>query len=432
MERIGNGMRSLAALCAALALGLGTAATSARAEDAPAGASGLWEALVQGKPVLNVRGRIEIAEANGLARSESYTLRTRLGYGTKPLHGFRAFAEFENVATPSANSYFDGTRLPNTAGLTTIADPAGTEVNQGFLEFARADWLGLKLVGGRQRIVFDDSRFIGDVIWRQNQQTYDGAYAETSAGVQGLTARYGYIGNTNRIFGGGGNSAAAADFGGSSHVVNASYTRFAPLQLVGFAYLLDLTLPAAANPSVNSSKSFGARATGTLALGESWKLLYQGSYAYQSQYAGKAPAYAAHYALGDLGIAWSPAGTLGAGFELLGSDAGRQVFQTPLSTAHKFNGWADVFLDNGGPNGLRDFYGYLQPKLPWALALQLVYHRFWADQGGAVLGNEFDAQLTRSFGAHLHLLFKAAYFVAADGSPRPTTYRTDFDVVISF
>ncbi len=418
--------RIVVVLC--LAWAVGPSVSSAEGE----GAKDIWEALTKGKPTLNVRGRIEVAKAQNLNQSEAYTVRTRIGYGTKPYHGVRIYMNFENIAAATETTYFNPNFPPNSNRLTPIADPPGTEVNVGFLEFDRPDWLGTKFLGGRQAIVLDDSRFIGDVAWRQNQQTMDAAYLTSSVGVEYLKARYGFIGHVNRIFGGGGNNPALSDFDSESHIVNVSYDRFEAAKLVGFAYWLDLRLPGLANPSANSSQTYGVRATGKIGLSDQFSLPYQGSYAYQQQYAGKTPNYRAHYGLADLGLQYDPLGKVGAGFGLLGSDNGTQQFLTPLSTAHKFNGWAHVFLDNGGGNGLRDLYVYAAPKLPWKLHMRLVYHRFWSDSAGTVLGNEFDGQIGRPIGKFVSVLFKSGYFVAANGSPRPTTYRVWLDLNIKF
>jgi hypothetical protein len=35
---------------------------------------------------------------------------------------------------------------------------------------------GTLLRGSRQRIIYDNARFVGNVGWRQNEQTYDGGY----------------------------------------------------------------------------------------------------------------------------------------------------------------------------------------------------------------------------------------------------------------
>ncbi len=101
---------------------------------------------------------------------------------------------------------------------------------------------------------------------------------------------------------------------------------------------------------------------------------------------------------------------LGMGYELLGSDQGGAVFVTPLATGHKFNGWADVFLNNGGPNGLQDFYLYAAPKLPCGMKGKLVYHHFKSHEGSYKLGNELDAVVSKAFNQHFAVLAKVAYF----------------------
>ncbi len=61
--------------------------------------------------------------------------------------------------------------------------------------------------------------------------------------------------------------------------------------------------------------------------------------------------------LGDVALAVKGIGTLGVGYELLGSDDGVAAFQTPLATLHKFNGFADQFLVTPA-GGLQDIYFY--------------------------------------------------------------------------
>ena len=455
-RRRGSAWRRLrvATLAAALAMSIGSGA-SANDEWA----DDIWEALTKGKPILNIRGRIEVADAEPLNRSAAYTIRTRLGYGTKPYHGVRAYMDFENIAAASLTTYFIPTMLPNLGNKTPIADPPTTEVNQVFLEINRPDWLGTKIVGGRQRIVYDDSRFIGDVIWRQNQQTYDAAHIESSLGVDPLKVRYGYLGKVRRIFGGGGNNPSLRDFNSNSHIVNASFDLAPQANLVAFAYLLDLSLkqpsyvppPPPNAPNTNSSKTFGLRISGAHDLTEKLNLGYVGSYAYQSEFGPYRKlvngipftSFDVHYYFVEASLGWAGLGRIGAAYEELGSDAGLERFQTPLATLHKFNGFADVFLNNGGPGGLRDFYAFLAPKLPWGIKAKLIYHRFWSDSGGAVLGNEYDAVISKGFGKHFSLLFKGAYFVKGSGAQLtsagpppvyapPTTWRIWFDATIKF
>ncbi len=410
--------------------------TSAWAQEGESDqAKNLVDALIHGTPTLNVRGRIELAKAEGLERSEAYTVRTELGYGTKPWYGLRVYTSFENVATATQKTYWVPTEGPNTEGQTVIADPPGTEVQQGYLEYKNAKLLDSMTRGGRQEIIYDDWRFIGNVVWRQNQQTFDAVTAVSKLGLDDLKFQYGWIGNVNRIFGGGGANPNLSDFRSNSHVLNANYKVAQQLDVTAFAYLLDLktNAPAPADDSANSNQSYGFIAKGKIPTGDSVTFDYFFSYAFQKNYADKAIDYKANYIHGAAGIKLKGLGRLGAGYELLGSDDGRQQFLTPLATAHKFNGWVDVYLNNGGPAGLRDLYVNLAPAMPWKLKPKIIYHRFWDDNTNTHRGDEIDAEVRRHFGKHLMLLAKGGYFISAtDAFPEVDTWRFWFDVVIKF
>ena len=399
----------------------------------------LWHALSRGKLVLAFRGRIEIAKASNLGQSEAYTLRSIFGYRTQSYRGFSLYADIYNVTSPTRSTYFDPTRLPNSQNLTSISDPLNTNLNQAFLKIEHPRALGGGLIGGRQQIILDDARFIGNVDWRQNPQSFDSVYAYATAGVPDLALRYSWIGRVNRVFAGGGNNPDLANFNSNSQILNIAFSRFRFAKIVAFAYLLDLRQPNQPTPAQqneNSSKTFGFRATGSIPINENWSLPYQASYAHQSQYAGKEIGYGASYGLIELGVRHQAVGTIAVGYEVLGSDQGQQQFTTPLATLHLFNGWADLFLDNGGPGGLRDLHVYAEPDLPWSLKARLVYHAFWSDYQSEMLGNEFDASLSRQFGQHFEFRLTSGYFVAAAQSPKkqiyPTTYRVWLDFMFRF
>ena len=182
-----------------------------------------------------------------------------------------------------------------------------------------------------------------------------------------------------------------------------------PVTVKGFAYLLDY------DESIvfaNSSQTYGIRAVVALPLGKDVKWGLIGSYARQSDYGRNPTAFAADYALleGTLDYAGFKAT---AGYELLGSDSGANVaFQTPLATAHRFNGWADKFLTTPA-TGLRDFYagiGHGWPKLGnmGPLVATFTYHRFYSDRDKIFYGDEYNAQLTLKVSKRLSALLKYA------------------------
>lgn len=394
-------------ICVPVLLVLGSFGIS----DAAVAEGGFWDAVTNGKPSLNMRARIEIADMDlagpaKLRQSEAYTLRTRLGYGTKSWHGGMLFAEAENTTAIATRQYFKV--VEGKTGQTTIADPTNTEVNQAYLKIQREDLIDYTIIGGRQRIKLDDDRFVGNVGWRQNEQTYDAILGASSLGVEDLKVTYAYLRHVRNIFGG---QDPKPDWKTNTHIINASYAGLEMVKLTGFIYLLDVRTDPA-----NSSASYGFRATGATEIADKLKLGYEASYAFQSDHADNPVDYKAHYAWTQLKVTQSDLGSVGLGYELLGSDDGVARFVTPLATAHKFNGWADVFLDNGGAAGLQDLFISVAPKLPCKLSGSLVYHRFWSDEGDIHLGDEWDLIVKRPVNEHLSVLLKSAYFDSSDAS----------------
>lgn len=401
-------------------------AAASEAPDAPvAPVAPVWMQALDNeyyKIDLNVRARIELADIDGFDHSEAYTVRIRAGIGSKPLYGFTGYAELENMNTFSEGDYFNGAETPT--GQTIIADPEVTELNQLFLNYERE---GLYAKVGRQRLTLDNQRFVGNVGWRQNEQTFDAAWLHSSLNIEGFDIGYGYLEHINRIFGDKG-SSSTQDWDSDSHIIHASYAACDCLQVTAFAYIFDFE----DDSPTNSANSYGLRVTGSQQLGESdWSLKYAGSYARQAD-AGKNPVdYTANYGAVDSSVSYSGVGEVGAGYEFLGSDDGKARFVTPLATAHKFNGYADAFVDNGGVDGLQDFYVYLKPQLPWTLKGALIYHRFWSDYGGNHLASEWDAVLEWPVLEHVTLLTKGAYFEGTSRGPADR-WRYWFEVTFNF
>ncbi len=358
---------------------------------------------------LNMRARIELGDIDEKQRSEAYTLRTRLGIGSKPYAGFSGYVEMENVLSVCSSCYFDA--VESLSGQTPIADPEFTQLNRAFIKYANEGDHPLSLLVGRQRITFDDQRFIGNIPWRQNEQTFDSAYGESSFGFEGLRVRYGYIWDVKRIFADKGNDASRQDFDSRSHIINISYQTDLPSapRIAVFGYLLEFENDSPRS-AIASSNSYGFRANGHFDLDGEWSLDYILSYAYQTDAGDNLIDYGAHYVWASFDIGYKPLGSFGLGYEMLGSDDNKARFVTPVSTAHKFNGFADVWLDNGGVGGLENLYVSLAPKLPWGLKSKLTYHRFWSEATGTNLGGEIDGVLGKKLGRGFSVFSKGAYY----------------------
>lgn len=384
------------------------------ASDAADGAStgGAEHPIVQflkdGKVNLDVRLRYEHAEIDGFGESNAFTARTRLGYTTEELSGFQAMIELEDNRSADSDEYFDGI-APNPFGLSAIADPEDTELNRLWVSYDFANLsAGLPLTTkiGRQRIILDDSRFVGNVGWRQLEQTFDAARLNYKP-TDDLTATYVYIEEVNRIFG----QDSGLDFDSNSHLINVAYTGLDIGKLVGFAYLLDLGPTGSAGAGL-SSQTYGVRLDGSTDLSDELALGYIGSFAFQSDYADNATSYDAVYVLaeGKLKFKETAGGFVGAGFELLGSDDGVIGFSTPLATGHKFNGFADSFLATP-TQGLRDYYVTAGTKIPGIDAkFSATYHYFTGDDRDSDLGTEIDFVLAKKLNANMSVLAKYAYF----------------------
>jgi len=218
------------------------------------------------------------------------------------------------------------------------------------------------------------------------------------------------------------------DFDSDSHLLNASYNKWKHGRFVGYTYLLELenSLGAAA-----SGASYGGYFAGSAPVSDKVSLGCRAEFAWQTDYADSLLDYGTEYYNFELGANIKPF-ALGAGYEVLGSDAndrlagGRASFRTPLATLHAFNGWNDLFL-NTPAVGLRDFYAYAQVTLPWQVPLRFVYHKYEADSGSADFGHEFNVMATKSFGKHWTAMLKYGFYDGEDAAP-PAIAVPDIDV----
>jgi hypothetical protein len=403
----------------------GTAATPPPA--APAAQPGiesffngkLPEAFTKGKFNINVRARYEFVDQSNLGQdSGAGTLRTRFGFTTAPVYGFQAMIEAENVLALDPDSYNAG-GSNGQPGRPVVADPETTEINQVWLSYSHTNMFTAKV--GRQRIVLDNHRFIGDVGWRQNMQTFD-AVGATFTPVKGLNLYYGYVWEVNRVFGDvSGLPAANTDFNSHSHLINASFAACDNAKLTGYAYLLDLENDAG---FANSCATYGASLTGSAPVSDKVKLDYRAEFAWQTEYADSPLNYQTEYYNIELGANIKPF-IVGAGYEVLGSDSG-VGFKTPLATLHAFNGWADVFLATPAA-GLQDLYAFAQVTLPEEIPLRVVYHKFDAEAGDDDYGYEIDAVVSKKFGKHWAAMLKYAYYAGEDVAA-PSLTAADVDI----
>ena len=145
----------------------------------------------------DVRYRYEYVDQDGIANgADASTFRVRLGASYSPIDKLSFLAELE-ANTPLGGEDYNST----TNGKTTypvVADPDSTELNRAQVTFTGIP--NTAVTFGRQRIILDNARFIGNVGWRQNEQTFDSLLV-TNNSINDFTLKAGYIWNVHRIFG---------------------------------------------------------------------------------------------------------------------------------------------------------------------------------------------------------------------------------------
>ncbi len=380
--------------------------TAVKAQEAPQTIS---EAIAAGKPIFEARARYESVDQDKIANTgQAATLRTRLGWETGDWNNFKALVEFEDVRQLGSEDYVvnvPGATTPSLngrKGFPIINDPEVTELNRLQLSWKPSQNFSATL--GRQRILINDQRFVGNVGWRQDEQTFDAVRLDATFGK--LKATYAYLDHINRILG------EDKDWDSDSHIFNASYAFAEPLKLEGFVYALDFK-----NSAVNSSLTEGVKASG-----KSWvnlfQLAYNATYAKQEDYRSAPTSFDLEYYGGDIAATFDIY-TAKVSYESLEGN-GARGFTTPLATTHAFQGWADAFVSPGGNksfvDGIEDFNVSLQikPRFKFTYLFNpdflVRYHDFSAQRTGADLGSEWDIQATAAITKQLSVLVKYADF----------------------
>lgn len=353
----------------------------------------------------DLRLRHEQVEDEAFARdANATTARLRAGLHFDLGRGWTALVEGEGIVDT-------GDRHNNGAnGLTTrpaVIDPDGIELNQAWIGWKR-ERFGATL--GRQRINLDNQRWVGNVGWRQNEQTFDALHLEVKPSDD-WSLRYAWLDRVHRVSGDDARDRLARERDLSTHLFNAAYKR-GKQQWTGYAYLHDDQDVVAA-----STATYGLRWTGSVVRGPlTWG--WTAEVARQQDHADNPADFAHSYwllepSLQAKGVTWK------LGWEHLGGD-GRHALQSPLATLHAFNGWADKFMLTPA-GGLEDRYVGANGKAG-KFAWSATWHDYRADTRmafGSRYGRELDLSLGRPLWKGWNGLVKVADY-RSDGFARDT------------
>ena len=353
------------------------------------------------------RYRLESVEQDGFANHGlASTARLRVG-GTRPLSA-RSTAFLEGEAVWAINDEFNSGANGRTA-YPVVADASAVEVNQAGVRWQSGN---VDATLGRQRVAFDNQRFIGTSGWRQNEQTFDAVLLAVRPSTD-TTLHYAWLARVHRVAGDRARDPLARERELDAHLLHATVA-MAPGTLAAYAYGIEDR-----DVATSSSRTLGARWSAAREHGH-WRWTAAIEAAQQSDHGNNPLGFAHGYRLLEAGAG---RGRLNArlGRERLAGN-GTHAFQTPLATLHAFNGWADVFSVTPA-SGLEDRYASLGgawvtpawPSVDWTVA----WHEFDRTTDGPAHGTEWNASLGTRLANGWSILLKLADY-RAEGFGRDT------------
>ncbi len=363
-----------------------------------------------GQIKFNLRYRYEYADTDNTTPkpANANTFRLRLGYLTPEVAGIQGFAEYENLYA-AQNDYYVPRNVYGSSQYQAVVDPADRhEVNQLWVTFKSIPDTVIK--GGRQRIKLDDDRFIGNVGWRQVEQTFD-AVMVTNKSIKDMTVKAGYIGRVRTI--------KSLTDNVDAPFLNVNYKMGKYGHAIGYGYWLDYR-----SDSSNfgkSSKTYGVRFIGSPKINDNLTLHYTAEYSRQDDYGSNPLNYGVDRYNVMAGLSVFGITVKGAMEQQDGHDG--SAFRTPLGTNHAFQGWADRFLATP-TTGLRDINATLSTKVAGA-KLMFVYHKFQDDTSQFDYADEYDLLAVKKLDKHFSVLAKYAYYDASGDSRVATAFRND-------
>ncbi len=224
------------------------------------------EPLLQ--PTLDIRTRYEYREQDFFDASHALTTRARIGLLSRTWNGFSVFGEFEGLHALVDDYNAGGGADPVNHGKTEILDPENAELNRLWIQHTSPSGLTAKV--GRQRIIRNNAAIVGNILWRQNEQTFDAVRLDYKG--DGYHFSYAISNRTQRLFGASA-TKFAREMDGAFHFINGSL-ELDDSTLSGYAYLVDVDPVAGVRASTNvgESNTFGAiYEIGGLRLEAAWQ-----------------------------------------------------------------------------------------------------------------------------------------------------------------
>jgi hypothetical protein len=398
-----------------------TVPMTAMAEDMVE-ASSLNEAITDGKFKADFRLRYENVNQDGKSETgEAFTLRSLIGYETKPFHGFSVNTEVYGVS-PFNDDYNDlkkGDPIASRKAYPAIADPEDYDFHQLYLQWANTENT-VKI--GRQGMILDNWRFVGDVRFRQNWAVFNGL-SLMNKHLANTTFNLAHFEQVKQV----NTKIEDADI----EIANVKYAITPTTSVTGYGYLIDWN---GKSLEPTSTQTYGARLDGSQKHNDNWKVLYTAEYAKQDDYKDGSDLIDNYYYRIGAGAGYGD-WFVRVDQEKLSGNTDNKAFQTPLGTNHIFQGWADVFLTT--PNeGIEDTMITAGGKLMGA-TIKTEYHwidsdRDFAKIGGGMgdkYGTEFDLGVYYKFTKQVSGSVEYANFKEDDEYKNTTARKRDIEKI---
>lgn len=359
------------------------------------GADALTNALKDGKASIQIRPRVEFVDDDGMPAADpakAFTVRTVLGYKTAPISGMTAYVEAEDIRA-LGDDYHIRVVQPKPQ-YAEVVDPERTAINQAYLA-----GYGFKL--GKQKVIYNNARFIGDVAWRQDDQTFTAISYEKAKLLPWLDLQATYATQVAMISGQSGDLRLPIVNLKARTPIGANVSLFwAGLEGKESATLSPVNDFLLANASSVRSREYRV----IRVEGKKGKVIYDLSLGRQLAYADGTDANVPDADYQDIQFGYD----FGEAVVKIQQEKLDTKFATPLATLHAFNGWADRYLVT--PNGgLVDNNIKISGKA-YGMGLTVAYHQFKSESGGIDFGSEIDASVSKTLTPNLSGLIKFAHF----------------------
>jgi hypothetical protein len=377
------------------------------------------KALTEGKLLLQLRPRYAyVTQSDKVDAAEGTTMRTLLGWQTRPWLGLSATVEMLNVGHLGAEHYASASTPPSKYPL--IRDPDNTDANRLFLEFTGVPKNTLRW--GRQELLLDNERMVGVKNFSQTAQLFDAVTLRN----QFFSSTEIFLGRFWRA-----RTTSATELPSDTSLLNVRYAFTGRSSLAGYGYFQNQPDTGQTTGfGDNSNRIAGLRLGGMQPIWGKLGALYTAEYAHQRHYMTGDDRINADYSRLGTGMEWSRF-FLRWDRERLASNNGVYAFQTPIGSTHTFQGWADLFTTTPR-EGIIDEFATLGLTVK-SVSLYAERHRFQSDTKGINFGRELDVRVSYAATQSLSARLEVANYTA--GNPvagKPDTRKTWLTVLYNY